>query len=286
MDGSSCANGSGAFTGPLACPAFHISPSECYAAALSAPESARAVELIPFEKDQRRRNPPPKRRAITTFSRASRRRLLWLIGELHEAILQKALFLTLTYPKDDPTAALHQKHLDSLLKRLKRHAPESSAIWKLEYTKANTPHYHLLILNLEFWHHKRIAKAWSEIVQSDNPNHERAGTRVERVMCHKHVAKYIVKYVSKASPLPPNHRGRLWGKSGAIGKALAQKTIFLITKKTYLQIRRIFDRVRKASNRQRPFKRASCTAHRQRWFMRGSSAISLLAHLGISPIPP
>lgn len=284
MDVSQGAIGSHASRVSLACPAIHISPFVRDFAALSACESGRAVELDPYEKDPNLRPTPPLRREITTFSRASRRRLLWLIAQIAQPILANSLFLTLTYPKGDSNAPDHAKHLDTLLKRLRRHAPNASAIWKLEYTKAQTPHFHLLVLGLDFWHHQAIAKAWAEIVRSDNPNHEQAGTRVERTHSHRNVARYIVKYVAKSSPYPEDHRGRVWGKSGPIHLAFSPKVIYSIARSTYAQIRRTFDKIRQAQKRDRGFNRSAKTTQKQRWFLSGSEVIRYLRYLAVEPI--
>jgi len=277
-------NGSGALQGPWACPANHISPKFQHAAVLSAPESARAIELQPLEKDPRRRPKPPIRGEVTGFSKSSRRRLLWLIGNLSEPILNSALFLTLTYPSGEPNSVDRTKHLDTLLKRMRREAPEASAIWKLEYTKKETPHFHLLILNLNFWHHAKIASAWAAIVKSENPHHEKAGTQVQRVTSQKHVARYIVKYVAKSQPYPESHRGRVWGKAGPIHLALSRKELYAVSRCVYNQIRRTFDAIRKSHQRTKAFKRAQNTFNRQRWFLQGSEVIRYLTWLQVEPL--
>jgi hypothetical protein len=290
MDAATPAKVSELRIGPLACPALHISPANPWFGVLSTPINARSIELLPLIQDPGPRHKPPIRKAITSFSRASRRRLLWLIGEIDEKTLANALFVTLTYPRDDPATSQKQKHLDSFLKRLCRKAPDASAIWKLEYTKNNTPHFHLLILNLGFWHHSKIAQAWAEIVASSHPNHRRAGTQVQRVSSKTNASKYITKYVGKASPLPSAHTGRIWGKAGALHHAISQKKIFAISKETYVQIRRTFDKIRRAQNRKTNFRRATNLGRRQRWFLRCSSAIKLALHFQATelcfPMPP
>ena len=270
--------------GALACPAHHISPAFYGVAVLSAPESARAVELQPLAREPRIRPKPPIRGEVTGFSRSSKRRLCWLIGQIAEPILNNALFLTLTYPAADPNAGERTKHLDSLLKRMRREAPEASAIWKLEYTKAETPHFHLLILNLNFWHHAKIAKAWAAIVNSENPNHEQAGTQIKRITSQKHAARYIIKYVSKCQPYPESHRGRVWGKAGPIHLAFSRKVVYAVSRCVYDQIRRTFDAIRKSHQRTKAFSRAQNTFNRQRWYIQGSEVIRYMQSLGQAPL--
>lgn len=268
----------------LACPASHISPLPVEGACLVAPEFARAIELSKLVKDKSRSKPPPRRDVVKSFSRASRRRLLWKIGQIHEQVLEKALFITLTYPAGDPCAERRQVHLDSLLKRLRRKAPNASAIWKVEYTKVGTPHFHLLILNLNFWAHAEVAKAWSDIVQSENIHHAQAGTQVVRVASVKHVARYIVKYVSKSGPLPENHRGRIWGTAGPLLRAFSPKRIFVLGREAFLAARRLLDKVRSSHKRSSPFRRQTNLNHTQRWYIQGSEVIRYAKWLGASEI--
>jgi hypothetical protein len=285
MDEGNVQKVSGASPRAWACPASHTSPAFHYVAALSAPETARAVELTTLVKGPRPKFHPPLRGAVKVFSPASRRRLLWKIGQIDEAILASSLFLTLTYPAADPTQEQRQSHLDALLKRLRRKAPTASAIWKLEYTKLNTPHYHLIILNLHYWAHAEIAKAWSEIVRSENHNHEKAGTRIERTASKRQLSRYIVKYVSKSGPLPPNHQGRIWGTAGPLHLAFSPKRIYLLTRDAWRKIRRTLDQIRISHKRASPFRRQSNEGNSQRWYLSGAEVIRYLSWFGVSPIP-
>jgi hypothetical protein len=192
--------------------------------------------------------------------------------------------LTLTYPSTDPVSAFHAKHLDTLIKRIRRMAPDASLVWKLEYTKQETPHFHLLVLNLNRWAHEHLAQTWAQIVRSEHPDHLSAGTRVERVCSKRHVARYIAKYVGKTSALPANHVGRIWGKAGPISMAMSIKHLFLLTYAQYLTFRRIADEVRKGQNRRKWFDRRSALSRTQRWFLSGAEVIRYLKWSGACPI--
>jgi hypothetical protein len=216
---------------------------------------------------------------VRGFSTASRRRLLWLIAQIAEPILNKALFLTLTYPTADPQAEHAKRHLDTLLKVLRRKAPDASAIWKLEYTKAGTPHFHLLVLNLNRWAYDDLALTWGRIVGSAHESHQAAGTRVERVRSKKHVARYIVKYISKGEPIPDTHLGRVWGKAGPIALAFAAKQLFLLSRDAFLRARRFLWLLRKSYNRRRPFRKAHKTDNLMRQFATGAVVLRYLKAL-------
>lgn len=248
-------------------------------------ESGRAVQLFPYDRRGNPKCKPPPRGEITGFSRSSRLRLLWLIAEIGVEAFRTALFLTLTYPRDDAKACECKTHLDTLLKRMKRAHPNSAALWKLEYTTNRTPHFHLILLGIPFWHHRTVAKAWAEIVQSENAAHAEAGTRVERLLSKRHAAKYLAKYVAKEGNYPEDHRGRVWGKTGSISQFLSPKQIWQVTRAQMIQIRRLLDRIRLATNRKRKFKRRSNLHNAQRWFLSGATMNFVASKFQLSMLP-
>lgn len=199
--------------------------------------------------------------------------------------MTNALFLTLTYPSNDPASSKHQRDLDVLLKRMKRMAPDASAVWKLEYTKKNTPHFHLLVFNLNRWAHENLARSWSEIVASTHPDHRRAGTRVERINNKRHAARYIAKYVGKAQELPEGHKGRCWGKSGPIHLALSPLIHYLISREQLVKLRRACWNLRRSLNRKKVFNRRAQVQSTHRFYLAGQTAIALLQYLRAPPLP-
>ena len=213
---------------------------------------------------------------IRGFSRASRLRLLWLIAQVGVDAFKQALFLTLTYPAGDPVASSHKRHLDALLKRLARAHPEAVALWKLEYTEAGTPHFHLILFKVGFWHFKEVAQAWAAIVKSEHPAHVQAGVRIEKLLSKRHAARYLAKYVSKWSTYPQDHRGRVWGKVGSISALFSEKVMFVLSKVDMYRVRRTLDLIRKSLKRTRKFRRATNVGHSQRWFLGGSTVVRLL----------
>jgi hypothetical protein len=266
-----------------ACPSVHTSPSLGNFACLSAAESGTACLASPTFKPALPTPLGGLRQSITTFSPASRRRLLWLIAKLDETIVRNCLFLTLTYPQGDPSSKDHKKHLDTMTKRLIRKSKQASAIWKLEYTKKGTPHYHLLIFNLPRWNKTEIAAAWSGIVKSSNPNHEKAGTRIERPKIRAATIKYVTKYLSKGDHYPDSHQGRVWGKTGNISLALSTESIYLLSRETWAAMRRVFDNIRKARNRSRKWNRQASTYKAQKWFLHGSQVRKLMEWYKVDP---
>jgi len=161
-----------------------------------------------------------RRSNITQFSRQSRKRLLDLLGSIDKE--QKPIFVTLTYPGEFTTDSRQWKRdLDNFFKRMRRKAPGSSAIWKLEPQKRGAPHFHLFIWGLSYdalflW----VRKAWYEVVGSGDYRHYQAGTRVEKIKSWRGIRSYASKYMGKIFDSPTmqdcgwDQPGRFWGVHG------------------------------------------------------------------------
>lgn len=98
---------------------------------------------------------PSRRGMVESFTPASRRRFMNLLTKVRSDSIP--LLVTLTYPDEFPL--YHQdykRHLDLLGRRLLRHCPGASIIWKLEFKERRSgqnkgkiaPHYHLFIFNV------------------------------------------------------------------------------------------------------------------------------------------
>lgn len=269
-----------------ACPAAHISPLQDHLFVVA--ESGRAVQRVPLCGGSKCEDgkKPAKRGDVKQFSRASRLRLLWLTAQVANDHLTKSLFLTLTYPRSDPTASNAKRHLDTFSKRLLRKFPSAAMVWKLEYTKANTPHYHCLLLGVPFWDRKEVAACWADVVHSDNPHHRTVGTRIEKPNNPRHAISYLTKYMAKTGPLPESHHGRVWGKVGSIMTYFSPKLVFTLTRDQVLVARRALDALRKSFSRRRRWKREHRDHQSQRWFLSGSTVCRYLKWLGSELVDP
>lgn len=160
-----------------------------------------------------RGNPdPPKRGAVTTFSDASRRRMVRLIARLGDAV---PIFVTLTYGKEWPhDPRVWEVHRTTWFKRLAYLHPSYSAVWRLEPQKRGAPHYHLLLYG-GFLDWKWLARSWAECTGDTSPEHLAAGTKVEKLRSAKGAAFYASKYMAKSvlEELPDywSRPGRWWG---------------------------------------------------------------------------
>lgn len=160
-----------------------------------------------------------QRGKIKAFSKGARRRALRLVASLRREL--RPSFATLTYPDIfDVNPRRWKRDLDTFLKRLLRRWPSAVVIWRLEpkkrksgENKGNTaPHFHLLIYNVPwqymiYW----MGRTWWEVVGSGDPDHLKAGTRVEYVRSVRGVLNYTAKYICKSESTSLPGWGRYWG---------------------------------------------------------------------------
>ena len=137
---------------------------------------------------------PQKRGQVTEFSRKSRRRMIDLMNRL-DLEGRRATFLTLTfkYTHDhSETKAAFKRFLAYLA----YHYPNTSGIWRLEFQKRGTPHYHLILFDLPYWKHKAIRKVWMRCTREPA-----SGVRVNLLRGAKQAMYYVSKYVAKLPDL-------------------------------------------------------------------------------------
>jgi hypothetical protein len=160
--------------------------------------------------------PGGDRQAITHFSRRSRKHLLDTF-----AIMQwyghTATFITLTYHDDLPTAEQAKTHLRAFLKRVFRRFGEVPVVWRLEPQARGAWHFHLIAVDLPYYHWKECLKDWREVTGDPTI------TNIKLEFCYtsKQVRCYVAKYVAKVAPqsnldtaanLAADHfPGRFWG---------------------------------------------------------------------------
>lgn len=145
-----------------------------------------------------------KRGKVSTFSRASRLRLLQKMHTIKPMKGAKfyGTFITLTYGQQFPTPALAKHHLDNFLKRLRRRWTYCSGFWRFEFQRRGAPHFHLVLFGLPFLPKETLAKWWSDTigVQFQDTSSGMATppfTRIEVLKSHAHAARYVSKYVAK-----------------------------------------------------------------------------------------
>lgn len=216
--------------------------------------AGQSIKLqIPLPRHPENQSAQAPRGLIREFSRKSRSRMLQTLGELDKVALEKALLVTLTYPREWPAEMVAcKRHLVNLFKRVRRETAKVSAVWKLEYQKRGAPHFHLLVLGAPFIDHEWLAQAWYEVVDSGDPNHLKAGTQVAPLKKADRAIFYVGKYMSKIDKhediededLP----GRIWGVMGR--ENLPQELrIETLSHKEVGKLMRVVSRLAHAQNR-------------------------------------
>jgi len=148
---------------------------------------------------------------IVDYSRKSRIRLIKKTARLYA---DKAVFLTLTYGRYFPSPKGAKRHLQILMKRLKRRFPLASGFWRMEPQKRGAPHFHLLLFNVPFIHWKKIQAVWGEIIGQESPRIKIELVKSKRAIM-RYVSKYVAKYDAGGSCFLVNSPyltvGRVWG---------------------------------------------------------------------------
>jgi len=158
-----------------------------------------------------------KRGTVSTFSSASRRRLMRLFARVREDL--PGHFVTLTWQREDVSVLEHKRAMSVLRKRIARAFPASWYVWRLEFQKRGTPHAHLIVYGVDDpgdW----FAENWVDITRQDTivldwhlgklGNGNRHCTQE---LSGKGAQIYCAKYLAKRSDFSVP-TGRCWGQSG------------------------------------------------------------------------
>jgi len=187
---------------------------------------------------------PPKRGPIKEFSDKSRKNFIKALLSLERSPVH---MVTLTYPDRYPGPQEAKNHLHHFAVRLMLTFPKAWFYWKLEPQRRGAPHFHLLgdfaddmpPAALRSW----VSAVWFQVVGSKDLRHLRAGTRVDVIQGHRHLVRYLTKYVSK----PQGHAnwespGRFWGKIGTSNIPVSQGVHFTLGRREVIQLRRLIRR--------------------------------------------
>lgn len=158
------------------------------------------------------------REVISDFSRASRRRILGKIASIDLSKCGTPVFLTLTYPASFPTdGQITKAHLKAFLMAIRRKWPDCWGIWRLEFQARGAPHYHLLLWSgpaLRRSVYAWLSTTWARIASGGDPDHIKAGTRLEKIESFRGVRAYVSKYIGKSTTPPTpegfTNVGRFW----------------------------------------------------------------------------
>jgi len=169
------------------------------------------------------------RSTIKEYSRSSRKRQMETFARL--IIPEKNVFVTLTYGQKFPPPIFAKKHLDTLGKRLMRAYPHAAIGWRMEMQRRGAPHFHLMILGVNFVPIKKLRRTWLQIIGDEYADMSNGKPRcpqinIQQIASVRAIVNYVAKYMAKASNkfnthayltgLHPEHEnpGRWWGWIG------------------------------------------------------------------------
>lgn len=226
-------------------------------------ESARKIHrtirvqgsLLEFRTAHHHRTPLPTvpRGKITSFSRASRLRLLKFVATIKWRSGMKSLFMTLTYPDlRIPTAeGLLTIQRSRFLRDMEKHLGRRfAALWRVEWMERKSgknkgiicPHIHLICFDIPFISFAVIRKAWKQILCWD----DFVAMNVQVAGSGKMAALYIAKYMGKEfdQHLLDNHaylnnQGRHWGFHRK--SMIPQCEVSFVEKPTEQQVNRLME---------------------------------------------
>jgi len=133
---------------------------------------------------------PGLRGAVSTFTRASRRRMMEFMARLKIEKV-RATFLTLTF-SGTPSAAEAKAALKRFTMRMRRKYGRASGVWRMEFQVRGTPHFHLLLFGLPFIPQDKLQLVWEACT-----GEEKSILDIRLVGSRKKMTNYISKYIAK-----------------------------------------------------------------------------------------
>lgn len=178
-----------------------------------------------------------KRGRVKSFSQKSRLRLMRLLARVRIKKV-RATFITLTF-KRYPSNAEAKKRLHAFLEHIRRHYPEASCVWRMEYQERGAIHFHLLCFDLPYWDWSDLLATWKAITGQDV-----ARVDIRLVRSRRGVQSYVSKYIAKVDRkkrktflvYPPYlhglrkwKKGRFWGIHNKKALPLGEKVMGVLT---------------------------------------------------------
>ena len=166
-------------------------------------------ETNPSKKYENRK----KRGSVTVFSKRSRSRLNTITSTINKDKVHpsEVLFMTLTSPSVgwyELTGKEWKKRLNHFNTRLRqkfKNHPTFCGIWRMEFQRRGSPHFHYITYGVSFIEHSWISQTWNNICskglsEKEREKHLCSGTNVQRSRSWNNIHDYFSKtmsYVSK-----------------------------------------------------------------------------------------
>lgn len=201
-----------------------------------------------------------KRGIITNFSERSRHRMQKLIAMLEVDKLDYPTFNTLTFHNLNAISATKSKYyLAQYCKKIKRLYPNAAWIWRMEYQKRGTIHFHLILflstkekINLNEYQKNQLISFWHSVTCEESKHHLIYGCNFTKIKDFKHLLLYVSKYACKIdSTFQTKSDGRHWGKSQNL--PIRPFTVLQVSQKTETQFRRFLKRLWKSKHKKKKY---------------------------------
>lgn len=127
---------------------------------------------------------------VLEFSQAARRRLINFIARFDVKGV-RTVFLTLTF-HNCPSQEVAKVAFKRFAQWLRRHYPQSSAVWRLEFQQRGAIHFHLLCFNLPYIKQADLQRVWERCTEEDT-----SIVYIQLCRNKRDVMGYVSKYVAK-----------------------------------------------------------------------------------------
>lgn len=132
------------------------------------------------------------RGCVTSFSKASRKRLIDLTSRL-DVKGHRVVFMTLTF-SSNPELSEARRAFKMFTMRIRRKNPQMSAIWRLERQKRGAIHYHLIMFDFPFTPQAGLQSSWEECTGEETSILDIRLVRRGRKSVMYYVSKYVAKH--------------------------------------------------------------------------------------------
>ena len=191
---------------------------------------------------KKKKHDTSKRGKVSHFSRKSRRNLLNKILKLEHR--DGYYFVTLTYQENDKAFTEWKKNLNHFYCSLQYHYPKMGFLWKLEFQKRGTPHFHLLLFDPTTPSIKElrslVKEHWYKIVGMRSKEFRHHGTDTQVVKNIKQSGFYLAMYQLKDANEPMDIlKGRTWGVKGSKNMPFTEFGNLELDEHSYTKFKRV-----------------------------------------------
>lgn len=202
-----------------------------------------------FRKDGQQAPRDWKRGQVQEFSARSRSRLLQMFARTDLRNYEQPCYLvTLTYHHDWDVEALGWKRdIAEYTRRMVRLFPDAWYVWRLEFQKRGTPHFHLMVFGVPEGKGPFLEALWVSIVHPCCKWCLMYLAKADLLQSWAQAGRYCSKYCAKIEKGEPLEPGRYWGVQHRASRPESLQSVE-VTEDEAFKLRRIFRRIIRAAN--------------------------------------